>query len=365
MSSSGTLHTSAPNSSGYCVSMMPISRPPLLPPWAPSCSTVVMPRSHQIRCDRGEVLGDQVPALAHRLGVPARARTRRRRGCWPARRCRRGPARAGPARRRSPVSSTPRSRRSRRAASAPVRSLSRCPTTKYGIAVPSSDVAKCCVTLMSSASKNAGADLICSSGPSAGPCSSRDGVSNPLESRKISSPSSSVSTMTVLVLSGMPGTGSASQLPGVTISHPAGDVGEGDDDQPVPRPRVVVQAGVLVGLEDDLQIRLCRRGIRRSRRPAASPPDSCAGPDVPVGAQLDQQPVAVHRHGGVGGRVDADQLAAAQLVDLVVEEVDRPAEHRPLEARRAVHRRRDDHIGARPAEQRLGVGERRRRDATA
>ena len=36
MSSNGTLHTSAPNSSGYLVSMMPISRPPLLPPWAPS-----------------------------------------------------------------------------------------------------------------------------------------------------------------------------------------------------------------------------------------------------------------------------------------------------------------------------------------
>ena len=44
MSSSGTLHTSAPNNSGYRVSMMPISRPPLLPPCAPSWSTVVIPR---------------------------------------------------------------------------------------------------------------------------------------------------------------------------------------------------------------------------------------------------------------------------------------------------------------------------------
>ena len=40
---------------------------------------------------------------------------------------------------------------------------------------------------------------------------------NPLRSRKSSSPRSSVSTMTALVLSGMPGTGSASQLPGVTV----------------------------------------------------------------------------------------------------------------------------------------------------
>ncbi len=61
--------------------------------------------------------------------------------------------------------------------------------------------------------------------------------------------------MTVLVLSGMPGTGSAVQLPGVTDLDPAGDIGERDDDQLVARPRVVVQAGVLVGFEDDVQIR--------------------------------------------------------------------------------------------------------------
>ncbi|CKR65166.1 Uncharacterised protein [Mycobacterium tuberculosis] len=44
MSSSGTSQTSAPNFSGYPVNMMPISSPPLLPPRAPSCSAVVMPR---------------------------------------------------------------------------------------------------------------------------------------------------------------------------------------------------------------------------------------------------------------------------------------------------------------------------------
>ncbi|SHU21403.1 Uncharacterised protein [Mycobacteroides abscessus subsp. abscessus] len=49
MSSSGTWHTSAPNSSGYAVSMTPISRPPLLPPWAPSCAAVVMPRATRSR----------------------------------------------------------------------------------------------------------------------------------------------------------------------------------------------------------------------------------------------------------------------------------------------------------------------------
>ena len=49
MSSSGTWHTSAPKRSGYFVSMMPISRPPLLPPCAPSWGTVVMPRSTRSR----------------------------------------------------------------------------------------------------------------------------------------------------------------------------------------------------------------------------------------------------------------------------------------------------------------------------
>ena len=71
---------------------------------------------------------------------------------------------------------------------------------------------------MFSASKNAGADLISSSCPSPVPRSSRDGESNPLESRKNSSPVSSAATITVLVAAGMPATGSRRQSPGVTIS---------------------------------------------------------------------------------------------------------------------------------------------------
>ena len=78
----------------------------------------------------------------------------------------------------------------------------------------------------------------------------------------------------------------------------------------------------------------------------------------PVGAQFDQQPVAVHRDGGIRRRVDADELAAAQLVHLVVEEVDGAAQHRQLEAWRAVHPRCDDDVGASGAEQRLGILER-------
>ena len=136
--------------------------------------------------------------------------------------------------------------------------------------------------------------------------------------------------------------------------HPADDVCECDDDQLVLRPRVVVQAGVVVGFEDDVKIRCaCEEfvvvGGDQRPRPVR------AGAGVPVGAQLDQQPVAVNRHGRVGGRVDADELAVAQLVDLVVEEVDSAAEQRPLEARCAVPRRRDEHVGVRRAEQRLGL----------
>ncbi len=65
----------------------------------------------------------------------------------------------------------------------------------------------------------------------------------------------------------------------------------------------------------------------------------------------------MHRDGGVGRCVDADQLAAAQFVDLVVEEVDGAAQHCPLETRCAVHRCRDDDIGACGAEHRFGLVE--------
>ena len=39
----------APNSSGYRVYITPMSRPPFEPPWAPSCSRVVMPRATRSR----------------------------------------------------------------------------------------------------------------------------------------------------------------------------------------------------------------------------------------------------------------------------------------------------------------------------
>ncbi|CPU64246.1 Uncharacterised protein [Mycobacteroides abscessus] len=48
------------------------------------------------------------------------------------------------------------------------------PTTKYGTRVPSSDVAKCCATVMPSASKNAGLDLTTSGAPASPGCSPSD-----------------------------------------------------------------------------------------------------------------------------------------------------------------------------------------------
>ncbi len=53
--------------------MTPISRPPLLPPWMPSCSGVVMPRAYQVVGDRGEVLVRAGPVLPQRGLVPLRA----------------------------------------------------------------------------------------------------------------------------------------------------------------------------------------------------------------------------------------------------------------------------------------------------
>ncbi len=76
------------------------------------------------------------------------------------------------------------------------------PTTKYGIRVPSSDVAKCCVTVMFSASKNAGACLIDASGPPTVPDSSVAGTVKPLELRKNSSLSSGSTSITEVVVAG-------------------------------------------------------------------------------------------------------------------------------------------------------------------
>ena len=80
--------------------------------------------------------------------------------------------------------------------------------------------------------------------------------------------------------------------------------------------------------------------------------------DIPVGAQLDQDPIAVQRHTGVGGRVDASQLRAAQLIELVVPEVDGASQHGSLEARCAIHRHEGADVGAVHLEHRLRVGQR-------
>ena len=87
--------------------------------------------------------------------------------------------------------------------------------------MPSADVAKCWETVISAESKNAGARLISVNSSPALPCSRREGVRNPLESRKISSPVGSAATITVLAkaaASPTPGTGSRCHVPGVTIS---------------------------------------------------------------------------------------------------------------------------------------------------
>jgi hypothetical protein len=84
--------------------------------------------------------------------------------------------------------------------------------------VPSSDVAKCWLTTGSSALKRAGDDLISRTDSPARPCSSRGGLSKPLETRKISSLNSSVEWILVSVLLGTSGIGLTSQLPGVMAS---------------------------------------------------------------------------------------------------------------------------------------------------
>ena len=69
------------------------------------------------------------------------------------------------------------------------------------------------------------------------------------------------------------------------------------------------------------------------------------------------------RHARVGGGVDANQfvpgrrLAWSQLVGLVVEEVDRPADQRSFVTGGSVHPGGDDDVGVRAGEQRLGFGQ--------
>ena len=173
---------------------------------------------HQIGCHGGEILvrpGGGPPASP---GCATSARTRRRRGCWPARRCRPWTATACRARRRSRGCWRTRSRRIRRAASCPDPSNRDAPRRSTGSWCRRRRRRSAGSTSMSEASKNAGALLISVSSSPTWPHSSRDGLSNPLESRKISSPYSSASTITVVALAGMPATGSRCHEPGVTTS---------------------------------------------------------------------------------------------------------------------------------------------------
>ena len=137
----------------------------------------------------------------------------------------------------------------------------------------------------------------------------------------------------------------------------AGHVGQCHHQQPVPGPRIVVQRGVLVWLEHHPQFRCAGEefvmvgGQQRARGVGGVT-------DGPIAAQLDQDPLAVQRHTGVGGCVDASQLRASQLVQLVVPEVDGPSHHGSLEAWCAIHRHEGAHLGAFHLEHGLGVGQR-------
>ena len=61
---------------------------------------------------------------------------------------------------------------------------------------------------------------------------------------------------------------------------------------------------------------------------------------------------------GVGGCVDPDQLGTAQLVDLLVPEVECPPQHGALEAGRPVHRHRHADVGAGALEEGFRITER-------
>ena len=140
--------------------------------------------------------------------------------------------------------------------------------------------------------------------------------------------------------------------------HATGDVDQGEQDQPVPRPGEGLQAGVLVGLENDSEIRLSRRGIRRTWRPAANP----AGYMVDPSHQSVRGRINSHSRctddPGVGGHVDADQFLAAQFVAFAVEEVERPRDEQALEARRGVVARADADVGGFAGEQRRRLRQR-------
>ncbi len=309
--------------------MMPISSPPLLPPWAPSCSTVVIPRSTRSAATAAKSSSTRCRPSPHRLGVPARpvlaaaadvgqhVRAAARQP-QPAQHPAVGPGCVEIL--EAAVAAQQRRARSRAAMPDARSTGSGCRRrTPRSAASPRSV----------GASKNAGA-LLDLDAPRRrrGPSSSRDGASKPLESRKISSP------YVVGVDHDGVGVGRDAErslrLPGA----------RGDDLAPGSRRRRSVtstrwsrvhvygrQAGVLVGLEHARQMLPCPPGNssyfggqQRARRVGASA-------HGPVGAGPDQQPLAVQRRcRRRSARRSRISSSAAQLVAFAVEEVERPAD---------------------------------------
>ena len=69
-----------------------------------------------------------------------------------------------------------------------------------------------------------------------------------------------------------------------------------------------MQAGVGVRLEYDAQFRCAGEELLVVRRQQGAR-EIVGGSGMPVGTQLDEQPVTVHRHRRIGRCVDADQFA--------------------------------------------------------
>ena len=129
----------------------------------------------------------------------------------------------------------------------------RCPTTKYGILVPSADATKCCVTSMSDASKNAGCALDfgrhrCPRGPTTASTVCRNRWS-PGTSRRRTRRCRLERCWCWAGCRGSPRAPTSRRHQ----FHVAGHVDERDEHKVISRPRVVLQAGVRVRFEDDAQ----------------------------------------------------------------------------------------------------------------
>ncbi len=113
--------------------------------------------------------------------------------------------------------------------------------------------------------------------------------------------------------------------------EPALHVRQGGDDQVVAGPRVVGQRGVLVGLEQHLEVPRAGeelvepRGQQRARRVGRAA-------DRPLGPRADQQPLAVRGGLGVLGHLDAHQARRRAQVLLGAVEVGAAVDEVALEA---------------------------------